>query len=174
MVEGSTLEVAITWLPDPAMLSLRGDAVDAAFARAVGGALGALLPRANRFVESAGWTILWLGPDEWMLVGDQPDAAPMVAALESALKGQHATVTDVSGNRVVVRIEGPGARDLLAGGCSLDLDPRAFATGQAASTLFARAGVLLVCRAEHIIDVLPRRSFAPYLAAWLDGAAVAA
>jgi heterotetrameric sarcosine oxidase gamma subunit len=37
-------------------------------------------------------------------------------------------VVDVSAQRTTLRLRGEHARDLLAGGCSLDLHPRVFGT----------------------------------------------
>ena len=100
---------------------------------------------------------LWLGPDEWLLVGDG-----VLPDVES--------VVDVSANRAVVDLTGPGVREFLSKGCSLDLDPDHWAGGACAQTMLAKAPVILQQRGE-ITRVFVRPSFAEYLVEWLLAAA---
>jgi sarcosine oxidase subunit gamma len=112
----------------------------------------------NTTATVGGRLVLWLGPDEWLVVGgaekDYPDALAAV---------------DVSANRVAFEMRG-AARDVLAQGCSLDFD--AFPVGGCAQTLLARAEVLLHRPAADVFTVFVRPSFAPYVRAWLDDAAL--
>jgi sarcosine oxidase, subunit gamma len=108
----------------------------------------------NTVAEVDGRTALWLGPDEWLVLGgheqDFPDAAAAV---------------DVSANRVIFELAGPGAADVLASGCSVEVEP-----GRCAQTLLAWAQVILWrCDAERWW-ILVRPSFAPYVRAWLEDA----
>jgi heterotetrameric sarcosine oxidase gamma subunit len=115
----------------------------------------------NSAAELGERTVLWLGPDEWLVLGgteaDYPDAAAAV---------------DVSSNRVAFELEGDDAADVLAQGCSLDLDR--FDRGRCAQTLLARAPVILFRRGEETWGVLVRPSLANYVRDWLrDALAVA-
>ena len=66
---------------------------------------------------------------------------------------------------------GRAARDLLARGCPLDLDPRSFAADQCAQTLLARVDVILFLMDDRdAFGVLVRASFARYLVDWLRDA----
>ena len=172
-VRAADAAVRLEPLPDAAQLCLRGDG-GRAFQRAVEGVLGVAPPREPNTVASAdGATrVLWLGPDEWLAVRDGADAPPLAAALEEALSGRHALVSDVSHSRVILLLEGPRARDVLMKGCSLDLDPVAFGPGRCAQTALARAHMLL----HQVSDapgyhVYAHRSFADYVFAWLEDAA---
>jgi sarcosine oxidase subunit gamma len=113
---------------------------------------------------------LWLGPDEWLVLGP-PGAGPeIVAELLGALGGTHRSVVDVSASRVALELSGPGAKELLSKGCSLDLEPRGgWTTGSCAQTLLARVPVILHERPETT-GVLVRPSFAEYLVDWLIAA----
>ena len=105
---------------------------------------------------------VWLGPDEWLVLGgreaDFPDAAAAV---------------DVSANRVCLELTGPGAAGVLARGCALDLHDSVFPPGRCAQTLVARAQVILLRTGEDAFRLLVRPSFAPYLRAWLRDAGAA-
>jgi sarcosine oxidase, subunit gamma len=163
-------------------LAHRGTDLDA-FARATGGAVVATevpfpaqvavrvadadappsFPRAaNTTARRGEGSILWLGPDEWLVTGGPGSVEAIMEELRAALAGVHHAVVDVSANRAVLDLEGAGVRDLLAGGCSLDLHPRVWGTGRCAQTLFARAQVILEQR-DDVTRIFVRPSFADYL-----------
>ena len=54
-----------------------------------------------------------------------------------------ASISDQSGGRTVLRVSGPRARDVLAKGLPIDLHPRAFAPGSAATSTISLMGVQL-------------------------------
>ena len=117
----------------------------------------------NTVTGDMGRGVLWLGPDEWLVVGLPDTAADTVAELDTALTGTHHAVVDVSENRVVIELRGSGRLDLLASGCSLDLDPRGgWVPGVCAQTLFARAQVVLQ-ELDGATRILVRPSFAGYV-----------
>ncbi len=150
-------------------VDLRGDPMDASFAGSVCGVLGFDLPAVpNRFVAAGGVTALWLGPDEWLLVGDTTANSDLEGRLRAALQGKDAAVTEVSAARAVIELTGPKAREVLAKGCALDLHPRAFGPGQCAQTLLAKAEILIQQTGEApAYRIFVRPSFAAYLVAWL-------
>lgn len=154
-------------------IALRGDAADAGFGDAVAGVLG-LAPPVEAMTTADGEAlprILWLGPDEWLVVTEAAKAAATVTALDDALAGRHAQVLDVSAARAVIGVAGPSAGDTLAKGCTLDLHPRAFRVGRVARTLVARAPVILHQVGDGpAFDIYVARSFADYLWAWLEDA----
>jgi sarcosine oxidase subunit gamma len=105
---------------------------------------------------------LWLGPDEWLLVGLPGTAAATIAELEDAFASTHHSVVDVSANRALFELRGADRLALLASGCGLDLDRAGgWAPGRCAQTLFARAPVLLQER-EDATRVFVRPSLADY------------
>lgn len=116
----------------------------------------------NTLREQGRRAALWLGPDEWLVLGPPSAAREIVTELETALDGFHSSVIDVSANRVAIELGGPGRFELLASGCSLDLHRRSWRPGRCAQTLFGKAQVILHERAETT-GVLVRPSFAGYL-----------
>ena len=62
--------------------------------------------------------------------------------LSAKLQGL-ASISDQSDGRAVVRISGPRARDVLAKGLPIDLDPSVFAPGSAATSVISLMGVTL-------------------------------
>ena len=115
---------------------------------------------------------LWLGPDEWLLVGSPGSERDIVVELDAALVGEPHSVVDVSANRLAVDLTRPDALDRLSRGCSLDLHPREWREGMCAQTLLARVPVILQQRADAT-RILVRPSFANYILDWLTRATTA-
>ena len=71
-----------------------------------------------------------------------------------------------------MRIKGRGVRDVLAKGCTLDLHPAEFAAGACAQSGLAKANILIgLIEEKPVFEIVVRRSFAEYLARWLQHAA---
>ncbi|MGW5264505.1 sarcosine oxidase subunit gamma [Microbispora sp. NPDC004025] len=141
-------------------------------AERIGTAIGVPLPmEPGTVVRGGDLSVLWLGPDEWLVLGPDGAAPELVERLTEAAAGEHVSVVDVSAQRTTLVVAGERARDVLAHGCALDLHPRVFGPGRCAQTTLARAGVVLVA-GEDGFRVLVRSSFAAYVAEWLLDAAV--
>ncbi len=164
-LDGVALVDGLRELPFLGQVDVRVDPRDAAAVESV----GIRLPLEPNTAWSDGErAALWLGPDEWLVIGASE------GSLREALAAVHASVVDVSANRVVLELDGPSAREILEAGCSIDLHPRAFGPGRCAQTLLARANVLLWQIAAHpdpVYRLFVRPSFAAYLAAWIADAA---
>ena len=169
-------------------LNLRGEPIDQGFVEAAATAIGAPLPtEPNRVNATDQASVLWLGPDEWLVVAASARREEFSNSLYALAASCHCAVTDVSDARTIIRVHGPRARDVLAKGCSLDLHPRVFGLGQCAQSSLAFCQVVV-----HRIDSRPAlerpsghhdagaslfdlyvgRSFAVYLWAWLNDAAL--
>ena len=144
-----------------AVVNLRGNARDPAFVLSVQQALGLALPvSACTTLANQRLRLVWVGPDDWFVLGPQGEQAALVAALRLALGDQHAAVTDVSSGYFVVSLAGPSARDLLAQGCPMDFHPSAFHADQAATTHFYKVGITLWQTGDASgFELLVRRSF---------------
>ena len=140
----------------------------------VGEALGVALPVAPNTVATRGQrSVLWLGPDEWLVVDGSTQVGEIEAAVRQAFAPDWGSVVDVSANRIVVELSGPHARDVLSRGCSLDLHPRSFRPGMCAQTLLAKTAVILWQTDDApTFKVFVRASFAAHLARWLADASV--
>lgn len=162
--------VQIVAEPFVAMADLRLDPADSA---AVATHLGVALPTTpNTWVQGDTTTVIWLGPDEWLVTSPFTTPEDLDSGLRAVLGGAGAVI-DVSAQRTTLSLRGEHVRDVLATGCSLDLHPRVFGAGSAAQTTLGLAGVVLLAldgTATHY-QLLVRSSFARYLATWLLDAA---
>lgn len=166
-------DAGVTLIERPFMvhLDMGGDPSGRAFLDAAEKGLGVALPlEPNTVARGEGIAVLWLGPDEWLVLAP-PERTGVEADLRQALDGQRHAVVDVSGGQTVVSLSGERARDVLAKGCTLDLHPRVFGPGRCAQTLIAKANVTIYQTDETpSYDLIVRRSFADYLALWLADA----
>ena len=167
--------VQITPMPFVAMADLRLDPAGPA-AAAVAAYLGVYLPTTpSTYVDGETATATWLGPDEWLITSPFRTPEELETTLRESVggDGSDVTVVDVSAQRTTLRLRGEHVRDLLAGGCSLDLHPGVFGRGRAAQTLLGGAAVLLMAiddTGTHY-QILVRSSFAGHLTNWLLDAA---
>ena len=130
------------------------------------------LPAACGGVTGSGdASVLWLGPEEFMVVAPREAheslGGDLIQALREALADGEGQVVDLSANRTTFELSGPCARAVLEKGCSLDLHPRALKTGTALSTEVGNIPVLLHKTGEESFRLFPRASFADFLGRWL-------
>ncbi len=123
----------------------------------------------NRAAGTGDLTVLWHGPGQWLIVR-APAAAPLADEL-ARLCGEDAAVVDLGHARSVLRLAGPGVRDVLAGGTSIDLRPAHLGPGACALTALGKIGALLHAVAPETIDVYVASSYAQALVEWLERAA---
>lgn len=155
------------WRTGLAILNLRGNAEDPAFRTAVAHALKLELPILPcSSVANELHRLVWVGPDDWFVIGPKGQAAAIEAQLRTALVGLHHAVTDVSGGYTVLHLSGRPVREVLAQGCPLDLHPRVFRPGSSAGSLFFKTSIWLWQTDEApTYEVLVRSSFMGYF--WL-------
>ena len=175
-LDGVPLIDGLRELPFLAQLDLRVNADDAAVRDAVESVIGTLPIEPNTVHGGADAAVLWLGPDEWLVLGPPDSEATLQSELHDTLRDHVARVAivDVSANRTTLDVRGRRVRELLEFGCPIDLHPRAFGPGRCAQTLLARANVLVWHVADEPEDtwrLLVRPSFAAYVATWLADAA---
>ncbi len=155
--------------PFRTMVSLRVEPGGAAYDR-IAQVLGFALPTScGETASGDGHAALWLGPDEWLVVAQEtaPAYDPLVDALTEALGAERGAVVDVSANRTILELSGEKARAVLEKGCPVDLHDRAFTAGRAVTTVVGPIAVLLWRVEATTYRILPRSSFADYLARWL-------
>lgn len=118
-----------------AVINLRGFAFDPAFDEAVRAVLGFGVPiEPGTTVRVGDIAILWMGPDEWLVLGPDGAEGMLHAKLAEALAGQPSAVVDVSNAYTAMVLVGPGALELWAAVCGLDLAPDVFLAGHCATT----------------------------------------
>jgi sarcosine oxidase subunit gamma len=115
---------------------------DAALKSAVLQAYGVQLPESSRVAQGSAVSFIGYGLGQWLAVSESLAHEALAGDLSQRLAGL-ASISDQSGGRTVLRVSGPRARDVLAKGLPVDLDPRAFPLGSAAASIIGHMGVQL-------------------------------
>jgi len=124
-------------------------------------------PAANKFTSAGERHVVWLGPDEFLVICEAVKDEEIVRALDTALKNRHVAVTNITDALAAFRLTGTAVRQVLAKGCSLDFHPTQFVAGDCAQSLLSHAAVTILALAENDFIILCRTSFAAYLHDWL-------
>lgn len=148
-------------------LNLRGNPESELFRQGVESVLGVELPiEPGTFAISETVSVYWLGPTEWLVIVDGGTEADVESKLRQVLQG-HFSIVDVSGGQTLINLRGEGVETVLKKSCVYDFHPRHFGPGRCVQTTFAKATALVSKKADGSFDLVIRRSFADYLAAWL-------
>lgn len=148
MAQADHVAVRVTRMPRLTRLLLRGDPV------ALGAALGITVPTTACTAQHGERAVLWLGPDEWLLLAEE-------GAVVELWENHLGAIFDISARQVGLMVEGERASDVLAAGCPLDL--AAFPVGACTRTVFGKAEIILWRRAPTRFQLETWRSFAPYV-----------
>ena len=168
--EGKADAIVITDLSDCGKLNLRCKPAASSLLIKY---LGSPLPETPNTVSKNGdRRILWLGPDEFLVLVKAGEEDSLSAVIGGALAKQHHAVTIVSDALSCIQLNGPAVRDLLAKGCAIDLHPSKFIEGMCAQSLHTSVGVTIFCDGETSLRLICRTSFLDYIIAWLKDAAL--
>lgn len=153
---GGSSAAKLTAAPYAARASLRVLAADVA---AVSAALGVSLPtKPKTSATGAGITAMWLGPDEWLLIG--PEGTDFVAL--AARSGVLHSAVDVSHRNIGIIVSGPGARATISAASPHDLTDASFPVGACARTVLGKMEIVLYREGAETYRVECWRSFADY------------
>lgn len=151
-------------------ISLRGNSADAAFTAAASRALGVELPAEPcTYTEKGLLKVLWLSPDEWLIVCARADRAHILGAFSETLKDIRSQVADNSGGYTQILLEGANAADVLSHVSVYNLEH--LSAGRVVGTTFGKSSVYLHRLGDDGFCLILRRSFADYIWRYLERAA---
>ena len=163
---------AVSWtrIRDRGMIGLRADLSVGVARKALQKACGVSVPETRRLSVKGDRALAWMSPDELLLMLPKREVPAALAAVAEAMEGRHSLAVDLSDARALFRIEGAGAREVLAKGAPVDLSPSAFGLhdfrrsrlGQLAAA-FGQVG-----EAPDVFEMVCFRSVAAHVERWLD------
>ena len=161
-------------LPPAIRLILHGEAGARGAAQPLWGV--AFAEQACRAVAHGSRATLWLGPDEYLLLGcsveDLESQAAIIAALETALGNIPHALVDIGHRQLALEVSGAHAATILSGACPLDLDLGEFPVGMCTRTVLAKADIVLWRTRDDTFHLEVWRSFAGYVTGLLREIAV--
>jgi sarcosine oxidase subunit gamma len=140
---GGTAGIALTEIRNFALaqvMARRGRSSD--LAAAAQAHFGVATPYGPEAVEAGGVTLIWSGPDQFLVLSRGGGDGALMESLQQPFSGL-ASLTDQSHARVMIRVGGPQARAMLAKLSSIDLHPQAFPPSAAAATSIDHTSVNL-------------------------------
>ena len=106
--------------------------------------------------------LLWMSPDELLLLCPYDEAPAKVQALTEELGDAFAMAVNVSDARACFRVSGPKAREVLAKLAPLDFSPEAFPPGTFRRTRLAQVSAAIWAEEDGSFGVICFRSVARY------------
>ncbi|MBU3670937.1 MAG: hypothetical protein FGM43_00210 [Sinobacteraceae bacterium] len=109
---------------------------------------------------------LWLAPDGWLLVSESRDGASLVTEIRRDCGEPSVAAIDVSDSLVVLELDGPRTRELLARGTSVELADETLVHGRCTRLRFAQLPVILRPRDAGRVELIVDRGPAAWLRDW--------
>src|ERR1700683_4680086 len=154
-------------IPPAMRFILHGEAQARAAAAPIWGV--AFASQACRAMIQDARATLWLGPDEYLLLGaDEGSEDAVAAALENALVDVPHALVNISHRQFALEVNGLHAAAILSGACPLDLDIAAFPVGMCTRTVLSKADIVLWRTREDTFHVEAWRSFGGYVTGLLS------
>jgi sarcosine oxidase, subunit gamma len=141
--------------------NVQGDAELFLLAETARRLFGVLLPTApNTIARTDALAAMWIGPTSWLLVAAEASTLTDFAGKRAALNDVRGALFDITASCLAWTVSGPQAATVLAKGCPLDFDPRAFAEGTCAQSLFGHVNTLFYRRDATTFTLIVGRSYA--------------
>ena len=149
-------------------INIRGKSSDKEFMKNIGSVLNLVLPiEPNVRIYNNNISIMWLGPNEWLVITPENEKDKIISLLESKLNPEKTAITDVSFNRTVLRLEGKQVFTLLSKFLVANLEKILETNFSVAQTIFLKIPVLFIrnnTNKEAIsLDLHLNRSHAKYV-----------
>ena len=161
--------ISIQELPFVEKINLRGDTKDRDFMSNAGAVLDILIPtEPNTKIQNKNLQVIWLSPNEWLLsFSNENHFFRILEELNNKLNPEKTSITDISENKTVIRIEGNHTSELLRKFIVLDIDNALNSNLRVAQTIFIKIPVLIIRnhndQEKQSYDIHVNRSHSKYL-----------
>ena len=126
-------------------INIRGKSSDKEFMKNIGSVLNLVLPiEPNVRIFNNNISIMWLGPNEWLVITPENEKDGIISLLKSNLNPQKTAITDVSFNRTILQLQGEKVFTLLSKFLVANLEKILKTNFSVAQTIFIKIPVLFV------------------------------
>lgn len=145
--------ILIEELPFLGKISLRGDSKDNEFLSNAGSILEVLIPlNPNTKIKNRNFEVIWLSPNEWLISFFNNEIfIKIFNKLNNILNPEKTSVTDISENKTIIRIEGNKVNELLRKFMILDIENVLINNSKVAQTIFVKIPILII--RNHLDEV---------------------
>ncbi len=161
--------ITIEELPFVGKINLRGNTKDRDFLSNAGSVLDVLIPtEPNTIITNTDLQIIWLSPNEWLLSFlKNENFIKTFNELNTRLNPEKTSITDISENKTIIRIEGNKTTELLRKFMILNIDETLKDNLKVAQTIFVKIPILItrnhLNQEKQSFDIYVNRSHTTYL-----------
>ncbi len=161
--------ITIEELPFVGKINLRGNTKDRDFLSNAGSVLDVLIPtEPNKIIRNKELQIIWLSPNEWLLSFlKNENFIKIFNELNIKLNPEKTSITDISENKTIIRVEGDKTTELLRKFMILNIDEALEDNLKVAQTIFVKIPILIIRNHlngdEQSFDIHVNRSHTTYL-----------
>ena len=161
--------ITIEELPFVGKINLRGNTKDRDFLSNAGSVLDVLIPtEPNTIITNTELRIIWLSPNEWLLSFlKNENFIKIFNELNTKLNPEKTSITDISENKTIIRVEGDKTTELLRKFMVLNIDEALGNNLKVAQTIFVKIPILIIRNhlneEKQSFDIHVNRSHTTYL-----------
>ena len=161
--------ITIEEIPFVGKINLRGNIKDRDFLSNAGSVLNVLIPtEPNTKITNSELQIIWLSPNEWLLrFLKNENFVKILNELNNKLNPEKSSITDISENKTIIRVEGDKTTELLSKFMVLNIDNVLKDNLKVAQTIFVKIPILIVRnhlnQEKQSFDIHVNRSHTTYL-----------
>ena len=161
--------ITIEELPFVGKINLRGNTKDRDFLSNAGSVLDVLIPtEPNTIITNTELQIIWLSPNEWLLsFFKNENFIKIFNELNTKLNPEKTSITDISENKTIIRVEGDKTTELLRKFMILNIDEALKDNLKVAQTIFVKIPILIIRnhlnQEKQSFDIHVNRSHTTYL-----------
>lgn len=161
--------ILIEEIPFIGKLNLRGNPKNKDFLSIIGSILEVVIPLdPNTKIQNKNFQIVWLSPNEWLInFFNQNIFNEILIKLNNKLNPENTSITDISENKTIIRIEGKKINQLLRKFMILDVDKVLNNNTKVAQTIFVKIPILIIRNHDReekqSYDIHINRSYTNYL-----------
>ncbi len=161
--------ITIEEIPFVGKINLRGNIKDRDFLSNAGSVLNVLIPtEPNTKITNTELQIIWLSPNEWLLrFLKNENFIKILNELNNKLNPEKSSITDISENKTIIRVEGNKTTELLSKFMVLNIDNVLRDNLKVAQTIFVKIPILIVRnhsnQEKQSFDIHVNRSHTTYL-----------
>ena len=134
--------------------------------------LGMDIPRiSNTATVHDTYSVLWLGPAEWLLIVPESDEARIASELAYDTANDWSVAINVSDHYSIITIQRSETTEVLAQACGIDIHPQEFSIGQCCRCAFARTtAIVRPLDSQGTYELILESSYVEYAEHWLSRA----
>ena len=134
--------------------------------------LGMDIPRiSNTATVRDTYSVLWLGPAEWLLIVPESDEARIASELSYDAADDWAVAIIVSDHYSIITIQGSETTEVLVQACGIDIHTQEFSIGQCCRCAFARTtAIVRPLDSQGTYELILESSYVQYAEHWLSRA----